>query len=60
MKEINGYELFDKDIDNILDFVDDDSFYFVVDEIKELLCKYSMVVVDGDFVRQIIHEKLEE
>lgn len=60
MKEINGYALSNNDIDNILDFVDDDSFYFVVDEVKELLSKYSMVVVDGDFVRQVIHEKLEE
>lgn len=58
MKQIDGYELSEADIDNILDFVNDDTLHFVVDEIKELVRTYPFSQVDGDLVRQIINEKL--
>lgn len=59
MKEIDGYELSEDDIDKILDFIEDDCLYFLVDEIKNLVQNYPLSTIDGDLVRQIVNEKLE-
>ena len=59
MKEIDGYVLSEDDIDKILDFIEDDCLYFLVDEIKNLVQNYPLSTIDGDLVRQIINEKLE-
>ena len=59
MKQIDGYELSDEEVETILDFVNDDALHFVVDEIKKLVRTYPFSQVDGDLARQVIQDKLE-
>ena len=56
MKKIDGYVLSNNDIDNILDFIEEDGFYFLVDEIKDIFLTYPLSIIDGDLVHQIIKE----
>lgn len=52
--------LSNNDIDNILDFIEEDGFYFLVDEIKDIFLTYPLSIIDGDLVHQIIKEKVGE